>query len=81
MNHSKFYMDYEIEVEFMNMFFFQVPSLLSQKNALIKIWTLAKYNSIPDDLEPLKYLSHYVPNLNTTHNNLIISVSYLNYCL
>uniref|UniRef100_A0A2S2Q4J1 SCD domain-containing protein n=1 Tax=Sipha flava TaxID=143950 RepID=A0A2S2Q4J1_9HEMI len=50
-----------------------IPSLLSQKNALIKIWTLAKYNSIPDDIEPLKYLSYYIPDLNNTHNDLIIS--------
>lgn len=60
-------------------YFFQIPNLLSQKNALIKIWTLAKYNSIPDDIEPLKYLSYYIPDLNNTHNNLIISVRYLKY--
>jgi len=48
---------------------------LTQKNALIKMWSLAKYNLIPDDLEPLKYLSYYVPNLNNkVSTNLIVSV-------
>eukprot|EP00102_Acyrthosiphon_pisum_P018644 XP_016655854.1 PREDICTED: uncharacterized protein LOC107882255 [Acyrthosiphon pisum] len=47
---------------------------LSQKNALIKMWSLAKYNLIPDDLEPLKYLSYYVPNLKkNSPTNLIVS--------
>lgn len=47
---------------------------MRQKNALIKIWSLAKYNNIPDDLEPLKYLSYYVPNLQDTKKNLVVSV-------
>lgn len=51
---------------------------LSQKNALIKMWSLAKYNIIPDDLEPLKYISYYVPNLKkNSPSNLIVSVRYL----
>jgi len=57
------------------MYFFQTPGILVQKFALFKIWSIAKYNYIPDDLEPLKYLSHYVPYLNDTQtDNLIVSV-------
>ncbi|XP_050058671.1 uncharacterized protein LOC114121425 isoform X2 [Aphis gossypii] len=49
-------------------------NILSQKNALIKIWSLAKYNFIPEDLEPLKYLSYYVTNLNNNSpTNIIVS--------
>ncbi|KAF0764329.1 Uncharacterized protein FWK35_00018485 [Aphis craccivora] len=49
-------------------------NILSQKNALIKVWSLAKYNFIPEDLEPLKYLSYYVTNLNNNSpTNLIVS--------
>ncbi|XP_060849678.1 uncharacterized protein LOC132928802 [Rhopalosiphum padi] len=49
-------------------------NILSQKNALIKIWSLSKYNLIPEDLEPLKYLSYYVTNLNNNSpTNLIAS--------
>jgi len=52
-----------------------MPGILIQKNALIKIWSIAKHNDIPDDLEPLKYLSHYVPYLNDIQiDNLIVSV-------
>jgi len=55
--------------------FFQASNKLSQKNALIKMWSLAKYNIIPDDLEPLIYLSYYVPNLKKySPINLIVSV-------
>lgn len=60
--------------------FFQTSNVLSQKNALIKIWSLAKYNFIPEDLEPLKYLSNYVTNLNNNSpTNLIVSVRYLKF--
>ncbi|XP_025207484.1 uncharacterized protein LOC112603211 [Melanaphis sacchari] len=49
-------------------------NLQSQKNSLIKIWSLAKYNLIPEDLKPLKYLSYYVTNLNNNSpTNLIVS--------
>lgn len=53
---------------------FQTPNLLDQKNALIKLWSLAKHNHLPDDLEPLRYLSYYIPYLKNTQSNLIVSV-------
>ncbi|XP_050434263.1 uncharacterized protein LOC126841710 isoform X1 [Adelges cooleyi] len=50
-----------------------LPSLLCQKLALIRIWSLAKYNQIPEELNTLLYLSYYIPNLKDSQNNLVVS--------
>ncbi|XP_050529605.1 uncharacterized protein LOC126899101 isoform X2 [Daktulosphaira vitifoliae] len=51
-----------------------LTSISCQEISLIRLWSLAKYNKLPEEINLLEYLSYYIPEMKDSQNNLVFSM-------